>query len=172
MDNIHPALITKFVLMLKTAGFTAAKFNALGALTATESAILDGATLTTAELNILDGMGSTTAEIDYECDRSARVQELTASGAVTAGVKFVELNHISTIIEATIADFSNHEGFFVVTDTSASGTIAHTLTLTSGTFDGTNTIATLNANGEGLLVYVGSDGNGIILSNVGAVALS
>jgi hypothetical protein len=37
----------------------------LGGVSATEFAILDGATVTTAELNILDGVTATTAEINY-----------------------------------------------------------------------------------------------------------
>lgn len=102
----------------------------------------------------------------------AGVQELTASGAVTAGIQSVELNHISVVIAATIAASTGHPGLFVVKDTSASGTAAHTLTLTAGTFDGTNTIATLNAPNEALVVYFDSAGNGTIVENVGTVVLS
>ena len=100
------------------------------------------------------------------------VQELTATGAVTAGMQSVELNHASTIIAATIADAADHGGFFYVVNTSASGTAAHTLTLTSGTFDGTNNVATLNAPAESLLVFFDSSGNGRIILNTGSVALS
>lgn len=99
-------------------------------------------------------------------------QELTASGAVTAGVKIVELNHATVVIAATIADFAQHAGLFIVKDTSASGTAAHTLTLTAGTFNGTNNVATLNAPGEQLTVYVDDTGNGTVIENTGAVALS
>ncbi len=99
-------------------------------------------------------------------------QELTASGAVTAGVPSVELNHATVAVEATIADAANHAGLFTVKDTSASGTAAHTLTLTSGTWDGTNTVATLNAPGESLIVHFDSAGDGVIVVNTGAVALS
>ena len=100
-------------------------------------------------------------------------QELTASGAVTAGVQAVELNHATVVIAATIAAIVGaHEGLFVVKNTSASGTAAHTLTLTAGTFDGTNTVATLNAPDECLVVYFDSAGNGTIVENVGSVALS
>ena len=112
------------------------------------------------------------AEINNVADVSARVQELTATGAVTAGVQSVELNHASTIIAATIADSTNHAGLFVVKDTSASGTAAHTLTLTAGTFDGTNNKATLNAPNECLIVYFDSAGDGTIVENVGSVALA
>ena len=103
---------------------------------------------------------------------SALAQGLTASGAVTAGVRSVELNHASTVIAATIADARAHQGLFVVKNTSASGTAAHTLTLTSGTFNGTNNVATLNAPNEALIVWFDSAGNGTIVENVGAVALS
>lgn len=115
---------------------------------------------------------ATPAEINKTCDNSARVQELTESGAVTAGVQSVELNHASVAVEATIADAANHQGLFVVKDTSASGTAEHTLTLTSGTFNGTNDVATLNASNECLVVYFDSAGNGTIVENVGSVALS
>ena len=115
---------------------------------------------------------ATVQELINAADVSARVQELTASGAVTAGVQSVELNHNTTIIAATIADASNHQGLFIVKNTSASGTAAHKLTLTAGTWDGTNTVATLNAPNEALIVYFDSAGNGTIIANVGAVALS
>ena len=99
-------------------------------------------------------------------------QELTVSGAVTAGVRIVELNHASTIIAATIADASKHVGVFIVKNTSASGTAAHTLTLTSGTFDGTNDIATLDAPAEMLAVFFDGSGNGTVIQNTGTVGLT
>lgn len=99
------------------------------------------------------------------------VQELTASGAVKAGINFLELNHATVVIAATIADAKNHQ-LLMVKDTSATGTAAHTVTLTSGTWDGTNTIITLNALNEAILVAFDSAGNGTILENVGSVALS
>ena len=96
-------------------------------------------------------------------------QELTASGAVTAGVQSVELNHASVVIAATMTP---KPGLFIVKDTSATGTAAHTLTLTTGTFNGTATVATLNLLGEALVVYFDSALNGTIVENIGAVALS
>lgn len=100
---------------------------------------------------------------------SENSQELTASGAVTAGVQSVELNHASVVIAATMTP---KPGLFIVKDTSATGTAAHTLTLTTGTFDGTNDVATLNLLGEALVVYFDSALNGTIVENIGAVALS
>lgn len=114
---------------------------------------------------------ATPSEIN-SADVSARTQELTATGAVTAGVQSVELNHASVVIAATIADAAAHQGIFHVKDTSATGTAAHTLTLTSGTFNGTNNVATFNALNEALVVYFDSAGNGTVLENVGSVALS
>ena len=99
-------------------------------------------------------------------------QELTVSGAVTAGVPAVELNHASVVVAATIADAANHAGLFSVKDTSASGTAAHTLTLTAGTFDGTNNVVTFNAPGEGITVFFDSAGNGVLLVNTGTAVLS
>lgn len=117
-------------------------------------------------------INATAAEINNAADVSGRVQELTASGAVTAGVQSVELSHAASGIAATIADSSNHQGLFVVKDTSATGTAAHTLTLTAGTFDGSNNVATMNAANECLVVYFDSAGNGTIVENVGSVGLS
>ena len=99
-------------------------------------------------------------------------QELTASGAITPGVESIELNHATVIVAATIADAAEHHGLFMVVNTSASGTAAHTVTLTSGTWNGTNTIVTLNAPKEAIIVWFDSAGNGTIVENVGTVALS
>ena len=129
-------------------------------------------TATVAELNILDGLLATTAELNNVADVSGRVQELTADGAVVAGVQSLELNDTGAIVAATIADAVNHQGLFIVKNTSASGVRAHTLTLTSGTFNGTANVATLNAPKEALAVYFDSAGNGTIIENVGAVGLA
>ena len=119
-------------------------------------------------------ISATAAELNNAADVSGRVQEVTATagGTIAAGVQSVELNHATVIAAATIADAANHPGLFVVKDTSASGTAAHTLTLTAGTFNGTNNVATLNAPDECLIVYFDSAGNGTIVENVGTVALS
>jgi hypothetical protein len=102
---------------------------------------------------------------------SRPIQELTASGAVTADAQVVDLNHATVVIAATM-NALNHPGLFIVRDTSASGTAAHTVTLTAGTWNGTNTIATLNAPGETLVVFFDENGRGTIIENTGAVALS
>jgi hypothetical protein len=102
----------------------------------------------------------------------ANVQELTESGAVTPGVNAIELNHISTAIEATIADLADHPGMLVVKNTSASGTAAHTVTAAAGTFDGTNDELTLNAGDECIVFWIDSAGNGTIIENVDEVALA
>jgi len=119
-------------------------------------------------------ISATAAELNNAADVSGRVQEVTATagGTIAAGVQSVELNHATVIAAATIADAANHPGLFVVKDTSASGTAAHTLTLTAGTFNGTNNVATLNAAAECLIVYFDSAGAGTIVENVGGVALS
>lgn len=100
-------------------------------------------------------------------------QTLTASGAVTPGVQALQLNHATVVIAATIATTLPFAGtFFVVKDTSASGTAAHTVTITTGTWDGTSKIATLNAPNDAFVVFFDSAGNGTIVANVGAVVFS
>lgn len=116
-------------------------------------------------------VGSVTANGAATLD-SPVSQELTASGAIVPGVQSIELNHATVAVVTTIADAKEHHGLFMVVDTSASGTAAHTVTLTSGTFNGTNNVATLNAPKEALIVWFDSAGNGTIVENVGTVALS
>lgn len=96
--------------------------------------------------------------------------ELTATGSVPSSAKNIRLNHASTIIAAT---FTPEPGLVCITDVSASGTAAHTVTLGGGaTFNGTNTIATLNAPAESLIVFFDEDLQGTIVVNTGSVALS
>lgn len=99
-------------------------------------------------------------------------QELTASGAVLAGTDVLELNHASVVVAATMAGTAHAGRTFIVKDTSATGTAAHTLTLSDGTLNGTATIATLNARDEFLMVHFDSAGRGQVIANVGSVALS
>jgi carbon monoxide dehydrogenase subunit G len=141
----------------------------------TQSLYINGTQVTASadELNKNDGQMATAAEVNNACDVSVRVQELTESGAVTAGVQSVELNHDTTAIEATIADASNHQGLFVVKATAEpAADNDHTLTLTAGTFNGTNDVATFADINDALIVYFDSDGNGTVIENVGTVALS
>ena len=114
--------------------------------------------------------GATAAEINKAADVSSYTVELTASGAVPATARVVELNHISVIIAATYAVVPNTT--MIIKDTSASGTAAHTVTLTGGTYNGTNTIATLNARDKMLMVHFDSAGRGQVIVNSGTVALS
>jgi hypothetical protein len=129
-------------------------------------------TSTAAELNLNDGQTATATEVNYNCDPDYVVQSLTASGAVTAGVRNLVLNSNTVAIAATIATAVAHAGEFTITDGSATGTAAHTVTIATGTFDGTNDIATLNAPGERLIVGFDAAGAGTIILNTGSVALS
>jgi hypothetical protein len=129
----------------------------------TQSLKIDGVevTATAAELN-----AAATGALSPE------TVEYTATGAIPATVQNIEINHTATIAAMTIADFADHSGLVTIKDTSASGTIAHTVTLASGTFDGTNDVVTLNAPNEFIAIWVDSAGNGTIVENVGEVALS
>lgn len=102
----------------------------------------------------------------------AIVSTLTASAAVPAGTRILQLSHASDVIAATIADLAAFPGFLIIRNTSASGTAAHTVTLTNGTWNGTNKIATLDAPGEALTVFVDSAGRGQVIENTGSVGLS
>lgn len=147
--RVHKALVETWIKKLADSGITKAILTTLSSLTATG------------------------AELNNVADVSARVVELTASAAVSAGIQSVELNQASTtVIAATVADAANHQGLFIVKDTSTGGTTAHTLTLTNGTLDGTHNVATLNAPLEALVVYFDSAGEGTIVENIGSVALS
>lgn len=127
-------------------------------------------TSSVAELNILDGATVTAAELNKAADVSSYTLELTATAAIPATARVVELNHASVVIAATYAVVPNT--VMIIKDTSATGTAAHTVTLTGGTFNGTNTVATLNARDEFLMVHFDSAGRGQVIANVGSVALS
>lgn len=151
---------------------TVTELNVLDGVTATtaELNILDGVTSTASELNILDGVTATAAEINKAADVSSYTVELTATGAVPATAKVIELNHVDTIIAATYTVVPST--LMIIKNTSATGTAAHTVTLTGGTYNGTNTIATLDARDEMLVVYFDSAGRGQVIVNVGTVGLS
>ena len=79
---------------------------ALAALTSTEIAILDGATVSTAELNILDGVTATASELNILDGVTATASELNIMDGVTATTS--ELNILdgvtSTATELNILD--------------------------------------------------------------------
>ena len=55
----------------------------LGAVSATEIAILDGATVTTAELNILSGVTATSTELNYVDGVTSAIQPQLNAAATT-----------------------------------------------------------------------------------------
>jgi hypothetical protein len=117
-------------------------------------------------------MTSRLAVIKNKGAYSHPVDELTATRAISIKSGVVLLNHISTIIAATLAAPEPGDELFII-DSSASGTAAHTVTLPSGvTWDGTNRIATLNLLGEALHVVAISPTRFFILENIGSVAFS
>lgn len=119
----------------------------------------------------LGGLTATADEINKAADVSGRLQTIAASGAITAGVQSVELNHADNIA-ATIATSVAHPGLFIakaILEPTGSG---HTITLTAGTWDGSNTVATFADILDTLVVYFDSAGDGTIIENVGAVVLS
>ena len=76
------------------------------------------------------------------------------------------------IIAATLAAPTVGDDLVIV-NTSASGTVAHTVTLPAGvTWDGTNNTATLDAPEEALHVVALTATRWLILANIGSVALS
>ena len=135
--------------------------------------LLDGVTATTDELNTVDGVTATAAEINKACDLSAQIQTLTASGAVTAGVQAVFLNHASVTIAATIADLTAHQGLLFIKAGLEPGVGGdHTVTVTTGTLNGENKVATFADANDAILLYVDAEGNGTVLVNTGSVAFS
>jgi len=131
-----------------------------------------GSTLNVAGTFQIGGVtvGATAAEIDKAADVSSYVSTLTATGAIPATARYVELNHATVVIAATYTVVPN--SILIIKDTSATGTVAHTVTLSGGTFNGTNTVATLDARDEFLMVHFDSAGRGQVIANVGSVGLS
>ena len=126
------------------------------------------------KLASLSATNVTEAEIAKACDASAIAPvAYTATAAIGDTVRCIKLNHASVVIAITGPSGVRLAGqTLFITNVSASGTAAHTVTLSAGTFDGTNNIATLNAPGETLHVWFDSSGAGTIIANVGSVALS
>ena len=84
-------------------------------LTATEVAIIDGATVTTAELNILDGVTATTAEINLiDGGTSATSTTLAAADRFIANdngtMKQVALSDLVTFLEDESASSFDIDG--------------------------------------------------------------
>jgi hypothetical protein len=100
----------------------------LGAVNATEFAILDGATVTTAELNILDGVTSTAAELNYN--------DITTLGSSEASKTVTADANGDVILLQELKATSYNETYVAVTSTSnattanceAGNTFMHTLT--------------------------------------------
>lgn len=116
---------------------------------------------------------ATTLEINQMCDLSTFVEEITSSGAITPGVRHVELNHTGTAIAATIANSNAHPGIFTIkATTEPGGGQDHVVTLTSGTWNGTNNVATFADIDDELVVHFDSNGKGIVILNNGSVVLS
>jgi len=99
------------------------------------------------------------------------VQTLTASGAITLRSGLVILSHATVVIAATLVAPTAGD-MLIITNGSASGTVAHTVTLSGVTWNGTNSVATLDAPGEALLVIALSATRFLVLSNIGSVAFS
>jgi hypothetical protein len=99
-------------------------------------------------------------------------QVVIASGAVTPGVNLVQLNKVDAAMAVTIADLAAHPGLLTITNVSATGDKAHTVTATKGTFDGTNDVLTLDALNESIVLWIDATGAGTVVLNSGAVALS
>jgi len=102
---------------------------------------------------------------------ATNIQAITTSGAVTAHVQAITLNH-TTDIDATIADAAFHRGLFMAKCITAIPTDTHTVVTTIGTWDGTLTTLTLDAVGDGIVVFFDDDGNGTVLATLGGAVLS
>ena len=163
-DHYESGVYTPNTLLTASGG----KFDIIGAVDDDRPVVgkVRSVDAATGKIRVLFGFGPDAVQA------SAPSVGLTESGAVEPGAMAVELNHATVVIAATIADATDHQGLFIVKNTSASGTAAHTLTLTAGTFDGTNNRATLNAPNKALVVWFDSAGNGTIIENVDTVALS
>jgi hypothetical protein len=109
---------------------------------------------------------------DGRSNLGRQVQALTASGAISIKSGLVTLAHATVVIAATLVAPVAGDELFIV-NTSASGTVAHTVTAGAGvTFDGTNNTATLDAAEEALHIIAVSATRWKIMENIGTVALS
>jgi hypothetical protein len=98
---------------------------------------------------------------------------LTATGAITAKKHgLAMLSHATVIIAATLAAPTAGDDLVIV-NTSASGTVAHTVKAAAGvTFDGTNNTLTLDAPEEAVHLVALSATRWKIMENIGSVGLS
>ena len=126
------------------------------------------------QLAAVSATASTAAEIDKACDASVIAPvAITATAAISSTARCIKIAHNSTPADVTGPSGVALAGqTMFITNVSASGTAAHTVTLSAGTFDGTNNKATLNAPAETLHVWFDSAGDGVVIANVGSVALS
>mgnify|MGYP003134948461 CR=1 FL=1 len=93
------------------AGASSATATALVALTSTEVAILDGATVTTAELNILDGVTSTASELNILDGATVTTTELniidggtSATSTTLAAADRMVINDAGTMKQVALSD--------------------------------------------------------------------
>ena len=93
------------------AGASSATATALVALTSTEGAILDGATVTTAELNILDGVTSTASELNILDGATVTTTELniidgntSATSTTLAAADRMVMNDAGTMKQVALSD--------------------------------------------------------------------
>lgn len=159
------------VINIKIAG--AEDFRiAANLLTALSGSVI--ATNTIAETTAANGVDIDSVKLKDGFSTGAREpQALTASGAITAKKHgLVTLAHATVVIAATLAAPVAGDDVIIV-NTSASGTVAHTVTLGAGvTFDGTNNTATLDAPEEALHIVAVSATRWKIMENIGSVGLS
>jgi hypothetical protein len=154
--NIGAAADFRFAANL----FTALAGSVIAADTIAETTAASGVTIDGALLK------------DGRSNLGRQVQALTATGAITIISGLVTLAHATVIIAATLAAPTAGDSLMVV-NTSASGTVAHTVTLPAGvTWNGTNNTATLDAAGEALHVIALSATRWLIIENIGSVGLS
>jgi hypothetical protein len=102
-----------------------------------------------------------------------QAQNLTATGAITVGrFGMCTLAHATVVIAATLAAPTQGDDLIIM-NTSASGTVAHTVTAAAGvTFDGTNNTLTLDAAEEAVHLVAVSATRWKVMENIGSVALS
>lgn len=146
-------------------------------MTANKFTALSGSVIETNTINETTAGSGVTADgvllKDGTSNGRRQSQALTATGAITVGrFGVVTLAHATVIIAATLAAPTVGDDLIIV-NTSASGTVAHTVTLPAGvTFDGTNNTATLDAAEESLWIVALSATRWKIMANIGSVGIS